>query len=50
LTEWAFVGAVLSCCWSASESAPPELLDYFMQGARGLQTLLPAPGWSAEQA
>lgn len=40
LIAWAFVGAVLSVCWSADDATPERLLGYFEQGARQLRTLL----------
>jgi len=41
LTAWAFVGSVLSICWSAaSDAAPEEWLVGIEQGARRLRTLL----------
>lgn len=41
LVAWAFVGAVLSVCWSADDLTPEGLLGYFEQGAWQLRTLLP---------
>jgi streptomycin 6-kinase len=40
LMAWAFVGAVLALCWSASDSAPEDWLSHFDPGAQKLQTLL----------
>lgn len=40
LIAWAFVGAVLSVCWSAGDATPEGLLPYFERGARQLRTLL----------
>jgi streptomycin 6-kinase len=40
LVAWAFVGAVLSMCWSANDSTPDGLLSYFDRGAQQLRTLL----------
>jgi streptomycin 6-kinase len=40
LTAWAFVGAVLSACWSAKDPAPAEWLPALIQGAVQLRTLL----------
>jgi streptomycin 6-kinase len=40
LIAWAFVGAVLSVCWAAADSAPEGLQDYFERGSRQLRTLL----------
>jgi streptomycin 6-kinase len=40
LTAWAFVGAVLSTCWSAAEPAPEDWLFSFGRGARELRKLL----------
>jgi streptomycin 6-kinase len=40
LIAWAFVGSVLSMCWSASDPSPEGLLDYFDLGAQKLRTLL----------
>ncbi len=40
LIAWAFVGAVLSVCWSADDLTPQGLLPYFERGARQLRTLL----------
>jgi streptomycin 6-kinase len=40
LLAWAFVGAVISMCWSASEATPDNLLSYFGRGAQQLRTLL----------
>lgn len=41
LIAWAFVGAVLSMCWSADDRTPDNLLDYFGRGALQLRALLP---------
>lgn len=40
LTAWAFAGAVLSACWSASDAAPDEWLRHSIRGAQQLQSLL----------
>jgi streptomycin 6-kinase len=40
LVAWAFVGAVLSVCWYASDPAPEGLLSHFDRGAQQLRTLL----------
>jgi streptomycin 6-kinase len=40
LIAWAFVGAVLSMCWSAGDPGPEGLLSYFGRGAEQLRTLL----------
>jgi streptomycin 6-kinase len=40
LMAWAFVGAVLGLCWSASDSAPEDWLSHFDLGAQKLRTLL----------
>lgn len=40
LIAWAFVGAVLSACWSASDSTTEGLLNHFDLGAHKLRTLL----------
>lgn len=40
LLAWAFVGAVLSACWSARDPAPAEWLDGVMRGAHALRALL----------
>jgi streptomycin 6-kinase len=40
LVAWAFVGAVLSVCWSASDPAPEGWLSHFDLGAQQLRTLL----------
>ncbi|MCC6792224.1 MAG: fructosamine kinase family protein, partial [Thermomicrobiales bacterium] len=40
LAAWAFVGAVLSTCWAASDASPDEWLRSFETGARQLRTLL----------
>lgn len=40
LAAWAFVGAVLSACWSADDSAPDGLLRHFVLGAQQLRTLV----------
>lgn len=40
LTAWAFVGTVLSACWSAGDSAPDGLLRHFVSGAQQLRLLL----------
>ena len=40
LLEWAFVGSVLSCCWSANDSTPEGLLGYFLPGAEILRAKL----------
>jgi streptomycin 6-kinase len=40
LIAWAFVGAVLSMCWSAGDPGPEGLLSYFGRGAEQLRMLL----------
>ncbi len=40
LVAWAFVGSVLSACWSASGPAPDEWLRHSIRGAQLLRTLL----------
>lgn len=40
LAAWAFVGTVLSACWSADDSAPDGLLRHFVRGAQQLRTLV----------
>jgi len=40
LTAWAFVGMVLSACWSASDPAPEEWLPSVVRGAQQVRTLL----------
>ena len=40
LTAWAFVGAVLSACWSAGEPAPDAWLHHSVRVAEQLRTLL----------
>lgn len=40
LTAWAFVGAVLSACWSAGDPAPDEWLGASVRVARFLRELL----------
>ncbi len=40
LVGWAFVGAVLSVCWSVDDATPEGLRGSFEQGARQLRTLL----------
>ncbi len=40
LVEWAFVGAVLSACWYASDPAPEGWSSEFDRGAKRLRTLL----------
>lgn len=40
LAAWAFVGTVLSACWSAGDSAPDGLLRHFVSGAQQLRLLL----------
>lgn len=39
LAAWAFVGAVLSACWSAGDSTPDEWLRQSVRGAEQLRTL-----------
>jgi streptomycin 6-kinase len=40
LTAWAFVGSVLSLCWSAADPAPEDWVFHFAQGVRRLRTLI----------
>lgn len=40
LVAWAFVGAVLSVCWAASEPTPEDWRSQFDRGARQLRTLI----------
>jgi len=40
LLAWAFVGAVLSMCWSASDPVPEGWLNHVDRGAQMLRTLL----------
>jgi streptomycin 6-kinase len=40
LLAWAFVGAVLSMCWSATDPAPEGMLNHFELGAKQLRTLV----------
>lgn len=40
LIKWAFVGAVLSSCWSATDPAPDEWLHHSVRVAQQLRTLL----------
>jgi len=44
LVAWAFVGAVLSACWSAGDSTPGEWLRHAVRGANQLRTLLQRTG------
>ena len=40
LIAWAFVGAVLSGCWSVQDSTPDGMLNHSLQGALILRSLL----------